>query len=104
MKPILLIRFVFLLPLFCSLNLRSQNISGIINSYYQVTAINTLTNTLTLNNTNGLTAGSKVLLIQMKGATIDNSNTATYGNITALNNAGNYEFNYVCGINGNEVM
>jgi len=40
----------------------------------------------------------------MKGATIDVSNTNTFGNISAINNAGNYEFNYICGVSGNDVV
>lgn len=73
----------------------SQTISGVVNSYARVTAINTTTNVVTIDNINGsivdFDAGKKVLLIQMKGATIDGSNTATFGNITSYNNAGNYE-------------
>jgi hypothetical protein len=104
MKPALLIQFALIALLCCSFNAGAQNISGIINSYYQVTAINTLPNTVTVNNAAGLSPGTKVLLIQMKGATIDNSNSPSYGNISAINNAGNYEFNYVCGIVGNLVL
>jgi hypothetical protein len=83
---------------------RAQNISGIVNSYHHVTGINTTTNTLTLDTAAGLTSGVKVLVIQMKGAAIDNTNTATFGNVSSIGNAGNYEFNYVCGVNGKEVM
>ncbi|HYF30131.1 MAG TPA: T9SS type A sorting domain-containing protein [Chitinophagaceae bacterium] len=81
-----------------------QNISGVVNTYHKVNAINTTTNTLTLSSAAGLSPGVKVLIIQMKGATIDNTNTATFGNITSLGNAGNYEFNYVCGVNGNDIL
>ena len=73
----------------------SQNINGIVNSYARVTAINTSTNVATIDNLSGsiidFDAGQKVLLIQMKGATIQGSNTASFGDITAYNNAGNYE-------------
>ncbi|HEY0680122.1 MAG TPA: T9SS type A sorting domain-containing protein [Chitinophagaceae bacterium] len=82
----------------------AQNISGVVNTYHKVTAINTTTNTVTLTSAAGLTPGVKVLVIQMKGATIDNSNSASFGNITAIGDAGNYEFNYVCSVNGNEVI
>ena len=72
-----------------------QSISGIVNSYARVTAINTGTNVVTIDNLSGsiidFDAGQKVLIIQMKGATIDGSNTASFGDITAYNNAGNYE-------------
>ena len=73
----------------------AQNINGVVNSYARVTAINTTTNVLTIDNVSGsivdFDAGKKVLLIQMKGATIDGSNTASFGDVTAYNNAGNYE-------------
>src|SRR2546430_6854871 len=87
-----------------ALYMHAQNISGLVNSYYKVTAINTASSTLTLSTTAGLYPGIEVLLIQMKGATIDVSNTSTFGNITAINNAGNYEINYVCSISGNDVL
>ncbi|HYJ37087.1 MAG TPA: T9SS type A sorting domain-containing protein [Chitinophagaceae bacterium] len=82
----------------------AQNISGVVNSYYRVTAINVPTSTLTLNTTAGLTPSSKVLIIQMKGATIATSNDVSFGNITAINNAGNYEINTVCGVSGNDIL
>lgn len=81
-----------------------QSISGFINSHHKVTAINFATNTITLANSVGLTPGTKVLLIQMKGATINTTNTASFGNITVLNDAGNYEFNFICGVAGNDVL
>src|SRR5580692_3725352 len=91
--------------LFCSsLKTMAQSISGVVNAYYKITAVNTGTSTLTLSNTVGLSPGTKVLIIQMKGATIDSSNTATFGNVTSINDAGNYEFNYICSISGNDVL
>jgi hypothetical protein len=91
----------------CSLSakyIHAQNISGTINFYYKVTAINVASSTLTLSSTAGLYPGTKVMLIQMKGATIDVSNTSTFGNITAINNTGNYEINNVCSVSGNDVL
>jgi hypothetical protein len=82
----------------------AQNISGQVNAYYKVTAITVATSTLTLSSTTGLIAGMKVVIMQMKGATIDITNTATFGNITAINNAGNYEVNTICSIAGNNVL
>ena len=81
-----------------------QNISGVVNTYHRVTAINTTTNTLTLSSAAGLSPGVKILIIQMKGATIDVTNTAAFGNITTLSTAGNYEFNSVCGVAGNQIL
>jgi|GEM_PF-302652 hypothetical protein len=106
MKNLILLRlFITLCVLYCPLaEAAGQVASGIINTYHRVTAINTTTNWLTLNSTAGLSINTRVLLIQMKGAEIDNSNSVNFGNITQLNGAGNYEFNYICAIAGNEVL
>ncbi|TAE48102.1 MAG: T9SS C-terminal target domain-containing protein [Bacteroidetes bacterium] len=66
------------------------SISGIVNTYARVTAIGT--QSVTLQSSSGFSVGDKVLLIQMKGATISTANDSTYGNITGYGNAGNYEF------------
>src|SRR5690349_7830443 len=89
---------VFLFILLHAAALHAQNISGVVNTYYKVTAINAASSTLTLTSTAGLSPGMKVVIMQMKGATIDITNTATFGNITAINNAGNYEVNTICSI------
>ncbi|MBX2903450.1 MAG: gliding motility-associated C-terminal domain-containing protein [Chitinophagales bacterium] len=81
----------------------SNPISGIINTYTAVTDINPCTNTITVGNPSGFNAGSRVLVIQMKGAAIDTSNTTSFGNIINYNNAGNYEFGYIQSINGNQI-
>jgi len=95
--------YFFCLVLFCSCGF-SQSISGIINDYYQATGINIPANSITLTNVTGLNVGDRVLIIQMKGASYDNTNTANYGNITSINNAGNYEFNNICSISGNDIV
>lgn len=104
MKANVFIRPLLLIAFFCGNAAMGQSISGVVNSYYQVTAVNTISNSLSLNTTSGLSIGTKVLLIQMKGAVIDESNSSTFGNISSINNAGNYEFNYICSISGNNVM
>lgn len=80
-----------------------QSISGVVNSYYHVSGINVATNVVTVGNAAGLSAGQAVLLIQMKGASINTANTANYGDISSIGDAGNYEFNSICTINGNQV-
>lgn len=87
-----------------SLTLQGQSISGIINSYYKVTAITHPSATLTVTNASGLVPGTKVLLIQMKGASLNSTQTASFGSISALNTAGNFEFNVVCSVAGNTVL
>lgn len=79
----------------------SQNIFGIVNSYAAVSAVTP--NTATLSNIGPFQVGDKVLIIQMKGATITTTNTAAFGTITLLGNAGNFEFAYIGSISGNTV-
>jgi len=82
-----------------------QSVSGTINASYKVTAINVATNHLTLNSTAGISPGTWVMIIQMKGATVNNSASASFGDITAINQAGNYEINNICAVNaGNQVF
>ncbi|MEP7169198.1 MAG: hypothetical protein ABI855_07480, partial [Bacteroidota bacterium] len=72
-------------------NVSAQNISGIINDYAQVTNMVNNIN-LTVNSVTGFSVGDKVLVIQMKGATVNQTNTINYGDILAYNNSGNYEY------------
>lgn len=81
-----------------------QSISGVINSYYRVTAINAATSQVTVSNAAGLTPGLKVLIIQMKGASIDGSNSSSFGNITSIGEAGTYEYNTICAVAGNDIL
>ncbi|MCS6905675.1 MAG: hypothetical protein NZ576_09920, partial [Bacteroidia bacterium] len=80
-----------------------QTLTSCPNIYTKVTAIDLCTNTLTVTSSSGFNVGDRVLLIQMKGATIDQTNTASYGNITAYNSAGNYEFQTISAIAGNNI-
>ena len=104
MKPAKALKLCLFLTICICFNASSQSISGIVNSYYQITAINTATNTVTVSNSSGLTPKTRVLLIQMKGATINSANSSSYGNITAINDAGNYEMNTICSVSGNDVV
>jgi len=93
-------KHIFFLLFICFINkiLTSQNISGVINSYAQVTNITGNINVV-VNTTLGFAVNDKVLLMQMKGATVTQTNTVNYGNITAYNNAGMYEYNVIVAIN-----
>ncbi len=99
-KLLVSLPLVLLLVLSSSL-LKGQNISGVVNAYAQVTNINA--NNITVASAAGFAAGDRVMLIQMKGATINTTNSAAYGNITALNDAGNYELATVSSIAGNVI-
>ncbi|MDP4263903.1 MAG: PKD domain-containing protein [Bacteroidota bacterium] len=78
-------------------------LSGIINDYTEVLALDPCKNILTVANAGAYNVGDTVLLIQMKGAVIDSSNTAAFGTVTDYKNAGNYEFNYVKSKTGNSI-
>ena len=75
----------------------------IINDYTPVLGFNPCDNKLTVENGTAYNVGDTVLLIQMKGAVIDSTNTAAFGTITDYKNAGNYEFNYVKTKTGNVI-
>ena len=90
---------LFAVALFSGSMVSAQNISGTINTYTNVTGI--ATNVVTVGNAAGFAVGDKVLLIQMKGATITTGNVAAFGTITSYGNAGNYEYLTVASVAGN---
>ncbi len=56
-------------------------------------------------NTTGFSSGDRVLIVQMKGATIETDNaSANAGQITDIGNAGNYEFFIIGRIDGNFIF
>jgi gliding motility-associated-like protein len=77
--------------------------SLIINNYTPVISLDICKNIINVEDATAFNIGDTVLMIQMKGAVIDSTNTAAFGNITNLKNAGNYEFNYVKSKTGNSV-
>jgi len=80
-----------------------QTLSGTVNSYCTITAVNSVSNIVTVDNATGLSAGQRVLVYQAKGAAINAANSSAYGDLSSLNNAGGYEFNTICSISGNDV-
>lgn len=91
----------FILPFCC---FSQTYLSGIINQYAKVTALDPCTGKLTLANAAAFNAGDQVLLIQMQGASIEQSNSPGFGNILNLNGAGFFEKNEVAAKAGNEVF
>lgn len=73
----------------------------IINDYTPVRALDPCDNKITVDDATAFNVGDTVLLIQMKGAAIDSSNSNAFGTIKDYKNAGNYEFNYVKSKAGN---
>ncbi len=85
------------------IELKTDRDSLIINQYAAVYNFNECNNGLDLDNASPFNPGDTVLLIQMKGAVIDSSNTESFGQITSYNNAGNFEFNVIRSKSGNHV-
>jgi len=89
----------------CALTSLSQtNISGVVNSYYHVIEVIPAKACVRLNTVAGLAHLNKTLLIQMKGASVNTANSSSFGDTTALNDAGNYEIAIICAINGDSVF
>ena len=79
------------------------SIGNIINNYTPVLGFNPCNNKIIVEDASPFNTGDTVLMIQMKGAIIDSSNTAAFGTITDYKNSGNYEFNYVKNKSGNVI-
>ncbi|MBX9853603.1 MAG: hypothetical protein K2X86_17810, partial [Cytophagaceae bacterium] len=94
--------FILAIGLFTSAFSFSQtNISGIVNDYREVTNISTggtcasgSTTITIVGTTTPFNTGDRVMIMQMKGADLDHNSTdpLVFGTVTALNNAGKYEF------------
>jgi len=102
--PLKIIDRLFLLSFFFfdffTAQSQTSNISGIVNSYYKVVEIIPAKAAIRVSNISGLNMNDKVMIIQMKGATVSTANTSSFGDITNLNNAGNYEIGIICNTNG----
>ena len=79
-------------------------ISGIVNSYYRVVEVLPAKSCVRLNTTAGLNYNDKVMIVQMKGASINTSSSSSFGDTTSLNNAGNYEIGIVCHVDGDSLF
>lgn len=93
-----------LFPLILFVCCVAVSFSQIVNNYAGVTAINLCSNSVTVSNAAGFAAGNRVLVIQMKGVDIDQSNSTAFGTVTNYNNAGNYEFATVASVSGNNIF
>lgn len=83
---------------------QSTNISGVVNTYHKVIEVIPAQACVRVSSTTGLALNQPVMLIQMKGASVSTSNSATFGDTTSLNNAGNYELGTICEISGDSVF
>ncbi|MBA3682795.1 MAG: gliding motility-associated C-terminal domain-containing protein [Bacteroidetes bacterium] len=80
--------------------------SNILNHYIPISVdIATGSNVVTIASTSlfSLCPGDLIMVYQAQGAGMNITNTNSYGNITAYNSAGLYEFKYVQSVSGNNV-
>ena len=82
--------FTFLFLIHFSLQGQTP-LTGILNDYAVVEAIDTCTSGITLDDIGTFQIGDRVLLIQMQGASIAESNNSSFGQINDLGAAGLYE-------------
>lgn len=100
-RPGISLSFLFLVSAAIS---QTTNISGVINTYHRVVEIIPAKACIRVASITGLNVNTKVLLIQMKGASINTSNNSSFGTVTSLNEAGNYETGTICSIIGDSVF
>ncbi|NCU05394.1 MAG: T9SS type A sorting domain-containing protein [Chitinophagaceae bacterium] len=93
-----------LLAFFLPQKSKAQSISGIVNSYHKATYYKSSYNGIHLQNISGLSINDRVLIIQMKGAVINESGSSSFGSITSLGGAGTYEFATICGFLNDTVL
>lgn len=84
--------------------LGQTSLSGVINHYAAVTAVDYCQNSATVSSIADFSPGMTVLLIQMKGATINTTNTAAFGDVTDLGHAGRFEKATIASLSGNTVF
>ncbi|OSZ81528.1 hypothetical protein CAP36_09930 [Chitinophagaceae bacterium IBVUCB2] len=79
-------------------------IQGIVNTYHKVNSIDISKACIIVEDPTGLNLNNLVMIVQMKGATITTDNDPTYGTVSNLNNAGNYEIGTICFIKDDSVF
>ena len=77
---------------------------GIVNTYHKVVEIIPSKACVRVTNIAALDVNSIVMIVQMKGASINITNTSSFGDTSSLNQAGNYEIGTVCYIIGDSVF
>ncbi|MDQ3189996.1 MAG: SprB repeat-containing protein, partial [Bacteroidota bacterium] len=76
-------------------------IGGVVNNYTPVLSFDVCDNSVTVGDANAFSVGDRVMIIQMKGASVDQTNSSLFGSIQNINSAGLYEFANIAAINGN---
>ncbi len=84
---------------------QTTNLSGVVNTYHKVVEIIPAKSCIRVASTTGLNINNLVMLVQMKGATINTTATSSlFGDTTNLFGAGNYEIGTICYITGDSVF
>src|SRR5688572_3723973 len=97
-----MITALWMLP--CTL-FSQTNISGVVNSYHKVMGINYTESGIKLDDVSGIATNDRVMIIQMKGATVNTTTTSSsFGSVSSLNQAGNYELATVCDVRSDSVF
>jgi hypothetical protein len=105
LKPnLLLILFSAVSGFFNQTFSQSTNIFGVVNTYFQVIDIIPSKACVRVSDPTGLILNNRVMLVQMKGATINTSTGSSFGDVTLMNEAGNYEIGTICYIIGDSVF
>lgn len=90
---------------FFSLVSSSQtNISGVVNTYRSVIEIIPAKACIRVNNITGISVNKKIMVVQMKGAAINTTNTASFGDTISTNDAGFYDIGTICAIRDDSVF
>jgi hypothetical protein len=99
-------KLFFIVFFFNSIIVSAQNISGVVNIYRKVLWADSATARLKLSDVSGLGGYSnyKAMIIQMKGGSMDETATSSFGNINAINEAGYYEIGTICGFLSDTVV
>lgn len=92
-------KLLYLIPIFFVFQTFAQ--TTIINKYAAVINYDPCLNRIVVDTSTDFNVGDTILIIQMKGAVIDTTNTPSFGNILTYNNAGNHELNIISGKSGN---
>ena len=78
-------------------------ISGVINTYTKISAVDTCKNAVSVASQNAFSKGNEVLLMQMKGAVINEGQSSVYGNLINQKSAGLYEINIIDSVFSNVI-
>ena len=79
-------------------------LSGVINQYTPVLGFGCDSSTLSVGSSLGFGVGDEVVLVQMQVPQVELSNTSAFGTLLNTVSIGNYGFNRVLSINGNQVQ